>query len=297
MRNKWLSIDPTHRIWMSDKPQYMPCVPLNDIMRCITCAVVEESDDPVAYPVGAHFVCFGGVCEYFIGVPGENVLYPAGNLGLPVTADLSVCSFVIGLTAWHGVNKILCPDESSIVCVSGAAGAVGSLVGQLAKLKGAKVIGIAGGAEKCSWLKNDLKFDCVIDYKSENVEKALAAFAPEGISHYFDNVGGEVSDAVLLNMRLYSKYALCGSISEYDDKWSGQKNFNMILMRRISVQGFICVDHMADELSQSKAEITEYVKAGRLKYTEDVRTGLESYPATVRLLMSGANTGKLILQL
>jgi len=192
---------------MSDRPQYMPCVPLGDIMRCATLAVVEGSSDP-AYPVGAHFVCFGGLCEYFVGIPGENVLYRAGDLGLPLTADLSVCSTIIGITAWHGVNKILCPDENSIVCVSGAAGAVGSLVGQLAKARGAKVIGIAGGSSKCSWLKNELGFDYTVDYKSENVEKTLASICPEGITHYFDNVGGEVTDAVLLNMRLYSKYAL-----------------------------------------------------------------------------------------
>jgi hypothetical protein len=247
-QNVYLSIDPTHRIWMSEKPGYMPNVDLGDIMRCITLAVVEKSEN-ADYPVGTHAVCFGPlVCEYFVGVPGQNVLYKAGGLGdLPLTADLSVCSFVIGLTAWHGVNKILQPDANSVVCVSGAAGAVGSLVGQLSKAKGAKVIGIAGGAQKCAWLK-ELGFDRVIDYKSEKVVDALAAYTAEAgqINCYFDNVGGETSDAVLAHMALNSKYALCGSISEYDDAWSGQKNFNMILMRRITVQGFICVDHMGD---------------------------------------------------
>ena len=221
LRNTYLSIDPTHRIWMSDKAQYMPAVELGDIMRSVSLAVVEESDLP-DYPVGETYVCFGGVCEYFVGTPGADVLYKAGLKDLPITADLSVASIIIGLTAWHGINKILMPEKDSIVVVSGAAGAVGSLVGQLAKLRGAKVVGIAGGPTKCAWLKNELKFDCVIDYKNEDVEKAIAAYAPEGVECYYDNVGGRVSDAVLMNMKLNSKYALCGSISEYDDSWSGQ---------------------------------------------------------------------------
>jgi len=302
MRNLYLSIDPTHRIWMSDKPQYMPCVELGDIMRSASIAVVEESDDPVSYAVGDHYVCFGGCCEYFVGIPGANVLYKADGVAglLPVTAELSLCSLIIGLTAWHGVNKILCPDSKSVVCVSGAAGAVGSLVGQLAKLKGATVIGIAGGEEKCNWLKKDLSFDHVVDYKAApggNVEQALASIVSDvgPITHYFDNVGGATSDAVLLHMALNSKYALCGSISEYDDNWSGQKNFNMILMRRICVQGFICTDHV-DELNQVRTELAQLASEGKIQYKEDIREGLENYPSTLRLLMTGSNTGKLILK-
>lgn len=303
MKNVYLSIDPTHRIWMSDKPQYMPPVELGEVMRSATIAVVEESDDPVSYPVGDYFVCFGGCCEYFVGIPGVNVLYKADGVGgiLPLTAELSICSLIIGLTAWYGLNKVLNPENKSIVCVSGAAGAVGSLVGQLAKLKGATVIGIAGGEEKCSWLKQDLKFDHVINYKDPaggSVQHALEAIVSDvgKITHYFDNVGGTTSDAVLLHMELNSKYALCGSISEYDDNWSGQKNFNMILMRRICVQGFICTDHV-QELNQARTELAQLAAEGKIKYKEDIREGLENYPSTVRLLMSGSNTGKLLLKL
>jgi NADPH-dependent curcumin reductase CurA len=281
---------------MADKAQYMPAVALGDVMRAISLAEVVESDDP-NFPVGSKHVCMGGCCEYFIGSPGANILHPAGKSGLPLTADLSIMSIVIGLTAWHGVNKILCPTKDSIVVVSGAAGAVGSLVGQLAKQKGSKVIGICGGSAKCAWLKDELGFDLAIDYKTQDVEKVISEFAPEGVSHYFDNVGGQVSDAVLMNMSLYSRYALCGSISEYDDSWNGQKNFNMILMKRIYVQGFICVDHVADELALAQAEIEVLVQAGSIKYSEDIREGLATYPSTVRLLMTGQNTGKLILKL
>ena len=289
------SIDPTHRIWMSEKAQYMDCVKLGDVMRAATVGVVEESAS-ADYPVGCHVVGFGGCCDYYVGTPGVNVMYKAGELGgLPLTADLSICSVIIGLTAWHGVNKILQPGPDDTVVVSGAAGAVGSIVGQLSKLKGAKVAGIAGSAAKCAWMKDELGFDCVIDYKTQDVEKEIAKFAPDGITGYFDNVGGVVTDAVLMNARNKAKVAVCGSISEYDDKWSGQKNWNMILMRRITVQGFICIDHM-DELAEAKAELATLVGGGKLKYSEDIQEGLANYPATVRMLLSGANTGKLILK-
>lgn len=297
VKNMFISIDPTHRIWMSDKAQYMPKVELGEVMRATTVGVVEESKN-ADFPVGCHVVGIGGCADYYVGIPGINVMYKAGETGkdLPLTADLSVCSVTIGLTAWHGTNKILEPGPSDIVAVSGAAGAVGSLVGQLSKLKGAKVVGIAGSDVKCAYLKSELGYDCVINYKTQDVGKELAAFAPDGITGYFDNVGGIVTDAVLANARNNCKIAICGSISEYDDKWAGQKNFNMILMRRISIKGFICSDHM-DEFAEAKSEMAMLAAEGKIKYTEDIREGLETYPGTVRLLMSGDNTGKLILKI
>jgi len=226
-----------------------------------------------------------------------NVFYPAGECdGLPLTADLSLCSIIVGLTAWYGVNHVLDVKPGDVVVVSGAAGAVGCLVGQLAKLKGAKVLGIAGGATKCAWLKS-LGFDESIDYKNKavSVVEAVKAWAPEGVTCYYDNVGGCITDDVLLAMRNQGKVAVCGSISEYDDAWSGQKNWNLILMRRLSVKGFICTDQM-EHLAAAKKDLAALAKAGSIKYAEDVREGLENYPATVRLLFSGENTGKLILK-
>mmetsp|Transcript_42584 Transcript_42584/g.62662 ORF Transcript_42584/g.62662 Transcript_42584/m.62662 type:complete len:335 (+) Transcript_42584:173-1177(+) len=298
VKNLFISIDPTHRIWMSDIPQYMPKVELGEVMRASTVGVVEESKDP-NFAVGCHVFGFGGCADYYVGIPGANVMYKAGETGtdLPLTADLSVCSVTIGLTAWHGTNKILDPGPNDIVVISGAAGAVGSLVGQLCKRKGAKVVGIAGSPAKCTYLKSELGYDCVINYKTQDVAKELAAFAPDGISGYFDNVGGDVTDAVLLNARNNCKIAICGSISEYDNKeWAGQKKWNMILMRRISIKGFIGFDHM-DEMAEAKAELAMLASEGKIRYSEDIREGLETYPATVRLLMSGHNTGKLILKI
>lgn len=218
------------------------------------------------------------------------------SLEVKPTVDLSYASIIIGLTAWHGVNKILEPTSEDIVVVSGAAGAVGSLVGQLSKLNGATVIGIAGGEAKCQYLTSTLGYDYAIDYKTMSVSDKLKKLAPDGITRYFDNVGGDVSDAVLENARNFAKIALCGSISEYDDNWTGIRNFNMILMRRIMVQGFICIDHM-DELQEAKSELMDLVKKGKITFKEDVREELENYVDVVNLLFTGGNAGKLMLKI
>jgi len=196
--------------------------------------------------------------------------------------------------AWFGV-KIIDPKEGDVVVVSGAAGAVGSVVGQLAKDKGAVVIGIAGGEEKCNYLK-EMGFDFAIDYKSENIGDKLKEYAPNGINGYFDNVGGEATEAVLINACNGMKIALCGSISEYDDNWSGIKNFNMILMRRVTVKGFICLDHMG-ELGEARSAIMKLQKEGKLIFREDIREGIENYVDVVNQLFCGGNKGKLMLRI
>jgi len=280
---------------MTDCKQYMPKVEIGEIMRAGTIGVVEASNDP-AVPVGTHVYGFGGCADYYVGTNGQNVMYPIGaDEPLPITANLSVLSLIVGLTGWYGVRKILVPSAGDILVVSGAAGAVGSIVGQLAKLAGAKVIGIAGGPAKCAHLRDALGFDLAVDYKVEDVEKAIEAFAPEGVTHYFDNVGGKITDAVLNCMRINGKVALCGAISEYDLNPTGIVNYNMILHRRLTVTGFLCVDQAA-YLGEAKAELSALVAAGKLHYAEDIREGLEIYPSTVRLLTSGGNTGKLILK-
>ena len=367
-QNLVLSIDPTHRIWMSDRPQYMPCVDLGDVMRALSMAKIVESRHP-DFAVGDVVSALGNVQEYFAGAPEQHMLTKLPDSS---TRNVSVCSVVIGLTAWHGATKILqagsddvvvvsgaagavgsiasqlCkargakvigiaggPDKckyltdelgldgaidyivdgpvvigltawhgatkilqagsDDVVVVSGAAGAVGSIASQLCKARGAKVIGIAGGPDKCKYLTDELGLDGAIDYKSDDVDAKLKELAPDGFTGYFDNVGGTVTEAVLNNMRNFSKMALCGSISEYNDKFVGITNFNMILMRRIQVQGFICMDHM-DEYPECLAELTDLVKQGKLKYREHVDHGLENYVDVLNLLFEGKNTGKLMLR-
>jgi NADPH-dependent curcumin reductase CurA len=207
-----------------------------------------------------------------------------------------VLSLVIGLTAWYGTRKLLDVKEDDVVLVSGASGAVGSLVGQLSKVTGARVIGVAGGAAKCQNLK-DLGFDVAIDYKSQDVDAEIKKAAPDGITCYFDNVGGATTEAALANFRNCGRFALCGSISEYEDKWAGIKNFNMLLMRRVALKGFIGTDHV-EYKQEAFEEIGTLLAEGKLKYDVDIRkVGLDKYVDSLNALFDGKNTGKLLLQI
>ena len=299
VKNTYASIDPTHRIWMNGKKaQYMDPVVIGDVMRAATVGIIVESKNE-EWPVGKRVFGFGGICDYYIGIPGSNLVEVCAcesDEEILATFELTYGGVIIGLTAWHGINKIIEPTEGGVVVISGAAGAVGSIAGQLARLKGATVIGIAGGEEKCNYLTEKLGFDFAIDYKSENIGDKLKEYAPDGITGYFDGVGGDATEAVFMNARNGMKMALCGSISEYDDNWSGIKNFNMILMRRIKVEGFICLDH-TDELAEARAELVQLKKEGKLVVQEDIREGIENYVDVVNQLFCGGNKGKLMLMI
>ena len=237
VKNLIVLINPTHRIWMDgNKAQYMDPVNIGEIMRSATIGIIVESKNE-DWPVGNKVFGFGGICDYYVGLPGINLFEICAcekDKYVSETFELTYGGVVVGLTAWHGVFKIIDPKDGDVIVISGAAGAVGSVVGQLAKDKGAIVIGIAGGKDKCNYLK-EMGFDFAIDYKSENIGDKLKEYAPNGINGYFDNVGGEATEEVLMNACNGMKFALCGSISEYDDNWSGIKNFNMILMRCVMV--------------------------------------------------------------
>ena len=310
VKNTMASIDPTHRVWMNaKKDQYMDGVELGDIMRAITVGIITESRN-IDWPVGTKVVGFGGICDYYVGIPEVTIVEKCAcntNNEISSTLELSYGGVIIGLTAWHGVNKILQPGSSGggggdsnneVVVISGGAGAVGSIAGQLSKTKGVTVIGIAGGKEKCLFMTETLGYDFAIDYKSDEytISDKLKEYAPDGITGYFDNVGGTVTEAVILNARNNMKMAICGSISEYDDEWQGIKNFNMIVMRRISIQGFICTDHL-DELSDARKDLYQLKKEGRLIFREDIREGIENYTEVVNLLFTGGNKGKLLLKI
>jgi hypothetical protein len=303
VKNLYVSVDPAHRIWISEDAVYVDPVPLDTVMRARTLGVIVQacsSSLSSQWPVGTYVIGPGGVQDYYVG--GASLGKPLFKVPDASTRYLSVCSFHIGLTAWHGVRKILRVDSPSsvVVVVSGAAGAVGSLAGQLCRIAGAaKVIGIAGGPDKCRDLVDFYNFDAAVDYKSENsVEDALRKLAPDGVDCYFDNVGGAITDSVLRTMRFFGRVALCGSISEYnnaEDEWPGIRNWNLILQKRLLVRGFICSDH-ADEFDACFRELCELVRAGAIRYKEDVRAGLENYVEALNLLFRGANTGKLMIQ-
>ena len=261
------------------------------------CRVVRTTDD-VRLPVGTYVTTFAGVAEYLV-MPIEKCVICPPNV--PLTWNLGPLFFGMGHTAWIG-NKICDPKPGETYVISGAAGAVGTIAGQLGKICGARVIGIAGGPAKCAMLVSELGFDGAIDYKSENVEESLKRLCPNGIDCYFDNVGGDILDTVLSMMNCFGRIAFCGAISAYggdlaDGVSIGPSNWKMILMRRLKVQGFLCRDHSASK-SESSQEIMKGIEDGKIKFKEDVRSApIENYVDIVNLLFTGGNTGKLIMKI
>lgn len=293
-----ISMDPTHILWMNDMPQYMPAVGLNTIMRGFTIGKVIKTTDEEKMPIGSLISCFGGIAEYSMqAIGGCNPLVP----DVPLTWNFGPFSLLMGHTAWVGY-KICAPTPGCTFVVSGAAGAVGCLAGQLAKIAGAKVVGIAGGEEKCRYVTEELGFDACIDYKKENVKEGLQRVAPEGIDCYFDNVGGEILDTVMGLANVFCRIAFCGSISEYqgdllDGVSKGPSNYKLILMKRMKVQGYVCIDHLAS-VPEAYKEIGKGIEEGKIKWKEDIREGgIKTYVDTINLLYNGGNKGKLMLKL
>ena len=291
-----LSLDPAMRGWLNDVKSYAPPVGIGEVMRALGVGVVEKSGHPDHEPgdlvtgtVGAatHAVLPGqSLTRLDPGVaPPETWL---GALGMP------------GLTAYFGLFDVCRPEPGQTILVSGAAGAVGSVVGQLAKAHGCRVIGVAGGEEKCRWLTEELHFDTAIDYRGHvPILKALAEAAPEGIDMYFDNVGGEILDAALRRLRRDARVAICGAIADYNatEPPPGPAHYMSLLVNRASMTGFLVFDHQ-DRYPEAVASLTARVRDGSLVARETVIEGsLEQFGETFNLLFSGANTGKLVLAL
>lgn len=291
-----LSIDPTIRTWMDDAPGYLPPIGIGEVVRSggLGTVVASRNDD---VPVGATIFGMLGWQDYAVvdGSPGSGNVVPDG---MDPTAVLSVFG-VTGMTAYFGLLDVAQPEEGDVVVVSGAAGATGSVVGQIAKLKGAsKVVGIAGGPEKCAWIVDELGFDEAIDYKAGDVGEALAAACPDGIDVYFDNVGGEILDAVLEQISIGARIALCGAISAYNDRGAAYrlKNSFMLIMRRARMQGFLILDYL-DRFPEAQADMFGWVLEGKVKHAVHVVDGLTSAPDALNLLFTGGNTGKVIVAL
>jgi NADPH-dependent curcumin reductase CurA len=244
VRNLYASLDPTQRIWTSDDPQYMPPAALGQPMRAATIGVVEQSNDP-AVPVGAHVLGGGGIQQYYVTSQAEGASVVPEDKELPLTAHLSVLSFIIGLTAYVGTYNICDVKAGETFVVSAAGGAVGSLAGQLAKLRGARVIGIVGSPEKARWLTEELGFDAAVSYKQDEASliNALRAAAPNGVDAYFENTGGVSTEAVLHTLNNNARIAMCGVISGYNSGGAVLKNYPMLLHRRVMLKGFICMDY------------------------------------------------------
>ena len=295
VRTVYLSLDPTNRIWMSDMDQYLPPVEIGAVMRGGTLGVVEESRDPNV-PVGATVLTgLAGWQDYEVA-PGAALRVLPSVPGLPPTAFMSALG-ATGLTAYFGLLDIGQPKPGDTVVVSAAAGAVGSIVGQIAKIKGARVVGIVGSADKARWIVNDLGFDGAINYKTEDVGAALDRLCPNGIDVNFENVGGAIMDAVMARMNNFSRMALCGMISTYNAEGAvpGPAEFTRILMRRIKVQGFIVIDYLP-RAAEAMSELIPWVASGQIKYKVHIERGLETAPHAVKRLFTGDHDGKLLVQ-
>ena len=291
----YLSCDPTQRGWMEDRPSYMPPVQIGEVMRAGSVARVIESRSPLLAP--------GDVVEGMVGWQQYAVVKPGGLFGagkVPVGLDPKLLMGVLGvtgLTAYFGLLDLGQPKAGETVVVSGAAGATGSIAGQIARLKGCKVIGIAGGPDKCAWLTKEARFDAAIDYKRENVGARLAQLAPQGVDVFFDNVGGEILDAVLAQIRMKARVVLCGGISAYNEVEPppGPRNLMNLVIQRGRMEGFIVIDYAA-KFGAAREELKRWLDAGELVHQEDVVVGIERAPEALMRLFTGKNLGKQLIR-
>ena len=294
VRVLYLSLDPTNRIWMSDMDQYMPPVAIGEVMRGGGVGVVVKSNS-ARYKEGDRVSGLTGWQDYCIadeGMRAMNVLPKDLPVDLPVM--LGACGMT-GLTAYFGLLELGRPKPGETVVVSAAAGAVGSVVGQIAKIKGCRAVGIAGGPEKCRHLIEDLGFDAAVDYKRDDWREQLAAATPDGIDVNFENVGGEIMEAVMARMNLFSRMPLCGMISGYNSGEPMRGDYSPILMRRIEIRGFIVIDFM-EKFAEGAMQLAQWVIEGKLKHRETIVEGLENAPVAVNRLFDGENIGKLVVK-
>ena len=296
VRTIYLSLDPTTRIWMSDMDAYLPPVELNTPMRGGSIGVVEESQ-ATAVPVGSIVNTGLATWALYNDLPGDAVNVLPAIPGVPLTAFMGPLG-ATGMTAYFGLMDIGDPKPGETLVVSAAAGAVGSMVGQIGKIKGCRVVGIAGSDEKCRWLTETVGFDAAINYKTENVGAALDQHCPDGIDINFENVGGTIMEEVIARLNDFSRMPLCGLISTYNadpDASTGPKNFENLLMRRTKVQGFIVIDFL-DRFMEGAAAMGQWLMEGKLRYETDIVEGLENAPTAMGRLFTGANLGKLVLK-
>jgi len=294
VRNLYLAFEPAMRGWMEDRAGYIPPVPLGDVMRGMSVGQVVESNHP-EYKAGQFVSGMLGWQEYAIA--GRGAMVSRLPQGATLTQPLSVLG-ITGITAYFGLLDLGKPQPGETVVVSGAAGATGSVAGQIAKLKGCRVVGIAGGAQKCRWLVEHAHFDAAIDYRNEDVGKRLRAVCPDGVDVFFDNVGGPVLDAVLEQIRLRARIVLCGAISGYnaEERPPGPRNYVNLVMQRGRMEGFIVIDYLP-RAAEAIKDLAVWVRDGRIAYQEDIQQGFENAPRTFLRLFQSENVGKQLLKL
>jgi len=290
----YISLDPAMRGWMTDRKSYVPPVPVGDVMRALGLGRVIASKNP-KFTVGDYVSGMPGVQEYAVS-DGKGFFKIDPQIA-PLPVYLSALGMP-GMTAYFGLLDTGQPKAGETVVVSAAAGAVGAVVGQIAKIKGCRVGGIAGGAEKCRYIRDELGFDAVIDYKKEEIYQALRQKCPDGIDVYFDNVGGEILDAILAQINRGARIVICGAISQYNNTGpiKGPSNYLSLLVNRATMKGMLVTDYLP-RYPEAMREIAGWISAGRLKSREHIVDGLENFPETLVMLFTGENFGKLQVRL
>ena len=293
----YLSLDPAMRGWMNEGKSYIPPVGIGEVMRAGGIGKVVASTSP-KFAVG-DFVSGGtGVQQYWIGAADDKIaaFYKVDPKAAPLPKYLNALGMP-GMTAYFGLLEVGQPKAGETVVVSGAAGAVGQTVGQVARQRGCRVVGIAGGKEKCDFVVNELGFDACIDYKSGSVKDGLKLHCPKGVDIYFDNVGGEILDAVLTRINRKARIIICGAISQYNNTTpvKGPANYLSLLVNRARMEGIVVFD-WADRYPEGAAQMAQWMKEGNFKTREDIVDGLENFPQTLLMLFEGRNFGKLILK-
>jgi len=288
----YISLDPAMRGWMNEGRSYVPPVGIGELMRALGVGIVKASRHP-RFAVGDHVSGQFGVQEYALS-DGQKVM-KIDPKAAPLPKYLSALGMV-GMTAYFGLLDTGQPKPGETVVVSAAAGAVGSLVGQIAKIQNCRAVGIAGGAAKCRYVIDDLGFDAAIDYKSEDVRASLRKHSPDGIHVYFDNVGGTILEAALANLARGARIVICGAISQYNSgSVTGPRNYMSLLVNRASMKGMLSFDY-ADRFTQARAQMAAWMAAGKLKSREHIVEGLTTFPETLLKLFTGENDGKLMLK-
>jgi hypothetical protein len=293
VRVLYISLDPAMRGWMNEGKSYIAPVALGDVMRAGAVGKVIESKHP-KFAAGDYVVGGLGVQEY-AALDGSQLTKVDPRLA-PLPKFLNTLGMP-GMTAYFGLLDVGVPREGDTVVVSAASGAVGATVGQIAKIKGCRAVGIAGGAEKCHYIKDELGFDAAIDYKAEDVRKSLRAHCPNGVNVYFDNVGGDILDIALAQLARHARVVICGAISQYNNTTAikGPSNYLSLLVNRARMEGIVVFDY-ASRYPQAIADIAGWIAAGKLKSREDIVEGLENFPETLLKLFKGENFGKLVLK-
>jgi NADPH-dependent curcumin reductase CurA len=289
----YLSIDPAMRTWLNAGRSYVPPVEIGEVMRAFGVGHVVESRHP-GFAVGDDVSGIFGVQRYAVS-DGTEVNKIDTALA-PAPVYLSALG-ISGLTAYFGLLDVGRPEPGQTVLVSGAAGSVGSIVGQIARIKGCRVVGVAGGQDKCRWLVEDIGFDAAIDYKSADLRKELKTHAPDGVDVYFDNVGGATLQAALNRLARGARVVLCGAVSQYNDTPRGPSNYMQLLVARASMTGFVIFDY-APRYPEGVAQLANWLHSGELQSHEQIEHGdVSAFPDTLLKLFRGENTGKLILAL